>query len=168
MSKKLCLNIGAGENTFKHYPTDEYDCENIDQRNLPGIDYICTVGKLSCYKRFKRNQYDYILASHIIEHFNMDKTEYVLREWFRVLKSGGTIEFRMPNLKQIMREYLEHGHAHLASKLLYGDQDYSGNFHYVAFDESCFLRILRDLDVELEVLQIEKEGTNMVIFVRKL
>ena len=146
---KKTLNIGAGERTYKFYPTDDFECINFDERNMEGID---VVGDVRNFNMFRDEEFDYILASDIIEHFTIFETKNILKEWKRVLKIGGIIEFRMPNLKVICKKYIDGNHdAKLTSWLLYGGQDYSGNFHYVGFDRGWFRSIIEPLGfVEIE------------------
>jgi len=129
--KLITLNVGCGDRIYKEYPSG-YSCVNYDQRDLKMVDEVGDVKDLS---RFEDEYFDYILASDIIEHFPISETVGVLEEWKRVLKVGGVIEFRLPDLKAICQKYVNGlQDAKLTSWLLYGGQDYPGNFHYVAFD----------------------------------
>jgi SAM-dependent methyltransferase len=141
---KKTLNVGCGERTFKEYPSG-HKCINVDERNLPCVDEVMDVRKLN----FPDNYFDYILASDIIEHFPISKTQDILIEWKRVLKVGGIIEFRLPNLKDICKKYVDGiNDTKLTSWLIYGGQDYSGNFHYVGFDRGWFKSIVEPLDLK--------------------
>ena len=160
--EKLTLNIGCGERAFKEYP-EEYKCINIDERDLSNVDKIMNVRKLD----FSDEYFDYILASDIIEHFPIIDIKNILTEWKRVLKIGGIIEFRMPNLKEICRKYIEGIHTtKLTSWLIFGGQDYSGNFHYVGFDREWFRLIIESLGFK-EIEYID-EDNNFVMKVRRI
>lgn len=142
---KKTLNIGAGERIYKFYPTDDFKCINFDERNINEIDAVGDVRNLNM---FEDEYFDYILASDIIEHFPTSETKDILIEWKRILKIDGIIEFRMPNLREICRKYIAGEHnAKLTSWLLYGEQNYSGNFHYVGFDRVWFRSIIKPLGV---------------------
>lgn len=137
---KKTLNVGAGTLTYKFYPTTEFECTNFDERTLDGID---VVGDARSLAQFENEHFDYIIASDIIEHFPISETVNILKEWKRVLKVAGVIEFRMPNLRTICQKYINGMYdAKMASWLLYGGQDYSGNFHYVGFDRAWFRSII--------------------------
>ena len=137
----LTLNVGCGTRTFKEYPTG-YKCINYDERELDVVDVVGDVRKLS----FPDKQFSYILASDIIEHFPVSEINNILTEWKRVLIIGGVIEFRLPDLEAICKSYVSGQHdAKLTSWLLYGGQDYPGNFHYTAFDRKSFNDILTPL-----------------------
>ena len=150
------LNVGCGNRVFKEYPKGNY-CINLDIRSLPGVGIVADVRTLP----FDNSTFDYILASDIIEHFPVSETVYVLKEWTRVLKLGGLIEFRLPNLKTICEDYVKKKEAPYFSWLLYGGQDYPGNFHYVCFDRNWFNTTCSD--VFLEELSYKEESYNMVM-----
>lgn len=158
MSIKKTLNVGAGERTFINYPTKEYRCINFDERALKNIDIVGDVKDLS---GFKDEEFDFILASDIIEHFPIKQTEGILKEWKRVLKKGGIIEFRLPNLEAICKQYIKSKNARNISWLLYGGQTYSGNFHYVGFDRKWFKKVVGGLG--FKEIDYKEEGNNFVI-----
>ena len=139
---KKTLNVGCGERTFKEYP-EGHQCINYDERaNLPNVDVVGDVRKLD----FLDEEFDFILASDIMEHFTIFETENILREWKRVLKIDGIIEFRMPNLKAICKKYIDGVlETKITSWLLYGAQTYSGNYHYIGFDREWFKSIIEPL-----------------------
>jgi len=160
---KLTLNVGCGERTYKEYPPG-YKCINYDERgNLNNVDEVGDVKDLS---RFTDDHFDYILASDIIEHFPIVDTPHILTEWKRVLKVGGVIEFRLPNLATICKAYISGKHdAKVTSWLLYGAQTYSGNFHYVAFDRKQFATLLKQNG--LEQIAVKDVGNNFEVKARK-
>lgn len=159
---KKTLNIGAGELTHEFYPTNNYKCTNFDERDLKNIDEVGDVRDLS---RFGDEEFDMILASDIIEHFPIDLTALILKEWTRVLKPNGMIEFRLPNLAAITAQYIKEKDARNVSWLLYGGQDYKGNFHYVGFDRQLFKEEYSK--VGLYEASYEEKGFNMIVMVRK-
>ena len=157
---KLTLNVGCGARVYKEYPKG-FGCINVDERPLSGVNGVMDVSKLA----FPNNYFDYILASDIIEHFPIAKTDKVLGEWLRVLKPNGVIEFRLPNLKTICRNYIEgRSGAKMTSWLLYGAQDYPGNFHYVGFDRAWFKSILAKHN--LSEIEYKDVGNNFEIKVK--
>lgn len=154
---KLCLNVGCGDRTYDYYPTNDYKCINFDSRaDLRRVDEVGDVKDLS---RFKDEYFDFVLASDIIEHFEISETINILQEWKRVLKIGGTIEFRLPDLRAICSAYLNGSHdAKLTSWLIMGAQDYKGNYHYTIFDREWLSSILSD--VGFKVTEIKDSGNN--------
>jgi predicted SAM-dependent methyltransferase len=172
---KLTLNVGCGDRVYDFYPTPEYKCINFDFRSdLKRIDEVGDVRDLS---RFPDGHFDYMLASDIIEHFPIAETNKILTEWKRVIIIGGVVEFRLPNLEAIAEDYVNRKNenrnnmkdmpiAHYFSWLLYGGQDYPGNFHYVGFDKRFFHKVCSDAG--LETIDWKKDGYNMIIKCRKV
>lgn len=157
----LTLNVGCGNRTFKEYPKG-HKCINYDIRSeLPNVDVVGDVTDLS---RYNDETFDWILASDILEHFPLKRTIDILIEWKRVLKIGGSIEFRVPNLEAICRQYKQ-GNAKRISWLLYGAQDYPENFHYVCFDRTWLEELCTS--VGLTPIQYKEEGNNFILIVNK-
>ena len=158
---KKTLNVGCGSRTYQEYPTG-YLCTNMDERaTLNAVDIVDDVTDLSM---FASGEFSYVLASDILEHFPISKTESILKEWVRVLKTGGLIEFRVPNLAEICKQYSGSNARHI-SWLLYGGQDYSGNFHYVCFDKNLLTEYCTL--VGLSVIEYREEGTNFILLAKK-
>jgi predicted SAM-dependent methyltransferase len=160
---KLTLNVGCGDRTFDEYPAG-HKCVNYDER--AGLKRVDEVGDVRDLSRFPDEHFDYILASDIIEHFPIAETNKILTEWKRVLKIGGVIEFKLPDLKAICSAYVSGRHdAKLTSWLLYGAQDYPGNFHKVGFDRKWFSTVLKVAG--FEPLGVKDSGNNFEIKARK-
>lgn len=140
------LEIGSGQN-----PQPGYKHLDIDP-NFPQIDYVSDLAKdgiplpdASC---------DEILANHVIEHIPWRKLPFVLSECSRVLRPGGSMVIRTPDLEFICRSYLEKeitpewpgdmdkmeevfgsfGPSQWAIVKLFSGQDYESNFHFVCLD----------------------------------
>ena len=165
MVEKYTLNIGSGERTYEEYPVGSgFKCINYDERDLPGrTDLVGDVKKLP----WEDNYFEYILASDIIEHFPIAMTSTILSEWRRVLKIGGLIEFRLPDLDALCKKYVNgQQDAKLTSWLLMGGQDYPGNYHYVVFDREWFSAILVTLG--FEVLDVKDADNNFELVAKKI
>ena len=92
------LNLGCGAT----YSTDEkwvnidfnsYSKYVIGHNLLKGIPY-------------EDDSFDLVYHSHILEHFNKEDGLLFLKECYRVLKPGGTIRIVVPNLEEIVKEYI--------------------------------------------------------------
>jgi predicted SAM-dependent methyltransferase len=73
---------------------------------------------------------DNIYASHLIEHFDKQEWELVRKEWARVLKPGGTIEIRCPD---IVQSCLVVATDISRLNIIYGNQDTPGEYHKNGF-----------------------------------
>ena len=92
------LNIGCGS----HYSKDKQwinldfislDNEVISHNLLKGIP-------------FNNNEFDFVYHSHVLEHFKKADGRKLLNECYRVLKPGGILRIVVPDLEQIVRNYL--------------------------------------------------------------
>ena len=159
---KLTLNLGCGDRTYDRYPVG-HKCINVDfRRSLKNVDLVLDLSKPL---PFKDESVDYILASDIIEHFPFSKTKTLMKEWRRLLKKDGIIEFRLPNLAYICKQYMNGRDAKVISWLLYGGQDYPGNFHYVGFDRKWFSSVCKRCG--LKEVDYKESGSNFEMKVRK-
>ncbi len=83
-------------------------------RRLPGFETLNVVGgrnvdyiaDASQRLPFADRTFDLIHASHIIEHIPWYQTANALREWVRVLKSGGRLEVWTPDGLKIARAFV--------------------------------------------------------------
>ncbi|HLD90887.1 MAG TPA: class I SAM-dependent methyltransferase [Patescibacteria group bacterium] len=159
MTKKT-LNIGCGNRIYKEYPKG-YTCVNLDIRPLEGVDIVGNVEAVD----LPNEQFDYILASDIIEHFPISKTIGLLKEWARLLKHGGVMEIRTPNMQWAVEYYRQTGDAKFVSYHMFGGQDYPGNFHFVMFD----VKWLSNLCIAANLIPSNHsfEGSNFILEVYK-
>lgn len=134
MNKKIMLNIGAGDR--QKIP----GFTNIDVRKLPNVDYVTTADNLYM---FGDNSVDLIYSSCMLEHLKKDELDSVLREWYRVLKTGGIVRISVPDFEKIAIYYLEHKKMQEIRGLLLGKQDYAENTHYQAFDFATLSETLK-------------------------
>jgi SAM-dependent methyltransferase len=79
-------DLGAG-----HSRKPGYIRVDADPRCFPDIE--ADVANLP----LEDNQADEIYAAHLLEHFDPEETFTVLREWWRVLKPGGTLVIKVPD-----------------------------------------------------------------------
>ena len=149
----FALNLGCGEKTYKQI--GGLPCVNIDSRNIKGAIDIDLFNL-----PFDNNSVSYILASDIIEHFTKPDLKKLLKEWSRVLKKGGIIKVRTPNLNWICEEYSKTKDAEFISYHIFGGQDYETNFHYIILDRKWLKTMLQNVDIK-EIEYIE-EGSNFI------
>lgn len=55
---------------------------------------------------FEDGSADVVYHSHVLEHFNKEDGKIFLKECFRVLKPNGIVRIVVPDLEQIVRQYL--------------------------------------------------------------
>ena len=156
------LNVGCGQQILPNYI-------NTDIRKLEGVDVLCDVKCLP----FKDNIFVKLWASDVLEHNSRIDTENILREWSRVLKRGGILTLKIPNLKTIASNYIR-GLIDCVefSRLIYGNQEDNdiANFHKSGFDSPYLKRLLIKAGLKI-VKVIENPGypaqNNMIIKAEK-
>lgn len=157
---KISLNVGCGDKVLKNI--SGFKCINVDIRPLEGVDIVCDVRRLP----FPDEHFERILASDIIEHFPLSETDSLLKEWSRVLKTGGHLKFRTPSLKWVVNHYRTTGDAKFVSWHIFGGQDYETNFHYVIFD-NVWLGTLCD-KFGLKTIDYRENNSNFELVVMKV
>jgi predicted SAM-dependent methyltransferase len=103
---------------------------NVDLYEGPEVDIHSDVSDLLM---FKDGSVSEIYASHILEHFSHTKTINVLKEWRRVLKSGGKAYIAVPDFDATITIYLKEGFVQFINNFLWGDQEYPLAYHYSGF-----------------------------------
>ena len=88
---KLCLGCGIREFPgWKHFDMGDY--EHLDGHDITSLPY-------------ENNSIDIIYSSHTLEYFDREEVLSVLREWHRVLKSGGIIRLAVPDFEAMCKLY---------------------------------------------------------------
>jgi len=86
--REIKLNIGCGNKKY-----DTYINIDIDPKYEPDIITSATNLSMFCDESVSE-----ILAYHLIEHLTFNEVETALKEWNRVLKTGGKLILELPNL----------------------------------------------------------------------
>jgi len=112
---------------------------HIDAIDYPHVDHVCAIDNLSF---IEENSVELIYNCHVLEHYKRRETERVLREWFRVLRPGGTLRISVPDFAVICEIYNKHKKLDLVIGALLGRQDYLYNIHYNVFDNDTLSHFL--------------------------
>lgn len=139
IEKGLKLNLGCG-----HMPLDGFI--NVDRRELPGVDVVAEVNALPeevC-------EAEEIFSSHMLEHFPQEQLcRELLPYWRSLLKKGGVIRAVVPDAEAMIREYQAGSYPYDdLREVLYGAQDYDGDFHYNMFTPEHMVRLLEEAGFE--------------------
>ena len=138
MTEARYLHIGCG-NVILPKPF-----ENLDTREMSGVDHVCEADKLP----FTNDTFDLVYSSHVLEHFERNKTQYIINEWVRVVKPGGTIRLSVPSFEALIRIYEVSGDMEYIIGPLMGGQTYEQNFHYNMFDKNNLTKYLENAGCE--------------------
>ncbi|MFI5342577.1 MAG: class I SAM-dependent methyltransferase, partial [Candidatus Methylomirabilales bacterium] len=90
------LNLGCGDERREGWV-------NVDLR-FDIADVVADVRHLP----FADSSADEMLAQDILEHFSVDETLSILREWGRVLIPEGFLTLRVPNMHKLAQGIVEH------------------------------------------------------------
>ena len=136
----LKLNLGCWKRDLPGFT-------NVDICDMPHIQYKHKVDKLPM---FKDGSADLIYASHVFEYFDRNKGSKVLMEWFRVLKSGGTLRIAVPDFEKIVWLYKKTEDIKKTLGMLYGKMEIKTKkgkttlYHKTAYDFMSLKSVLED------------------------
>jgi predicted SAM-dependent methyltransferase len=133
------LDLGCGEHPAKGYL-------GIDVRRLSNVKIVADVFK---GLPIVDNSVDVIRANHVLEHEGHGRVLAVLKDWYKVLKPGGTIEVNVPNLAYcsalaIAAWLTRRDEAIYRLAHLWGEQDSPYNFHKTGFTSGALKHLLEE------------------------
>jgi predicted SAM-dependent methyltransferase len=132
----LKLDIGCGN-------SKQLGFVGLDLRRTSQVDIVADASMLP----FRDNSIDHVFSSMLIEHFSHRVAKSVLKEWIRIVKKDGVVEIRCPDLRlRSLLLFLKPTWANI--KNVYGEQDYSGNFHKCGFSYELLKSMLESLGVK--------------------
>lgn len=129
----LRINIGCG-----HIQPEGF--LNVDGRALPGVDIVSEATAIP----LNEGEVEEIFSSHLIEHFSRHILERaLLPHWRSLLKSGGVLTTIAPD-GAAMLDALHTGEMSFEDfrEVLFGGQDYNGDFHYNLIRPGDFIKLL--------------------------
>lgn len=102
---KKVLNVGGNSKVIP-LPPQYHDFQHIlldiDPKGLP--DIVCDARKL---ETLEPCQFDAIYCSHNLEHYYHHEVPQVLAGFLHVLKDGGFVQIRVPDISELMRITVE-------------------------------------------------------------
>lgn len=131
----LKLNVGCG-----HIPMVGYI--NIDRRALPGVAVRAEAHDMP----FNDGEVDEIYSAHLLEHFPQEQLRrQILPYWRKLLKPGGKLVAVVPDTEFMLREYHKGTYPYeYLREVIFGGQDYDGDFHYNMFMPEQLSMLLRE------------------------
>jgi len=113
------LNLGCGQRFHKAWINIDFVSSNVNvipHNLLNGIPY-------------NENEFDVVYHSHVLEHFSKESGRKFIAECFGVLKPGGIIRIAVPDLEQIVRNYLRSMEGALE-----GDLESADNYEWMMLE----------------------------------
>lgn len=133
LKEDIKLNLGCG-------PVNLPGFVNVDIYPYKHVHAIRPVDNL---KNLDNNSVSLIYASHVLEHFPIERIPRVLREWHRVLASGGILRISVPDFDKLLKIYVAAGNdSHIIERPLMGGQSNIFDYHKSLFNRrslSCLL-----------------------------
>ena len=144
------LNLGCGFDIRSGYL-------NVDFQDFHNPDLVADIRKLDM---LPSGFYEEITAQDCLEHFPRSDTEPALAEWSRLLKTGGHLKLRVPDLIGLLKLFSWESKQSVEDQkvlvqCLYGTQAYNGDWHLTGFTQILLEHYL------------EKAGFNNIQFERK-
>lgn len=101
------LNVGGHSKSIS-IPTQYDGMEHVllDIDPLVNPDVLWDARRLT---ELEPGQYDCVYSSHNLEHFTLDEVPEVLRGCLHVLKNGGIMQVRVPDILAVMQTVVEKG-----------------------------------------------------------
>ena len=135
------LHLGSGSRYLEGYVhIDIADYEHIDIRT--SIDKLNTIDDDTVSE---------IYASHVLEYFDRNEVESVLKEWMRVLKKDGILRIAVPNFEALMKVYSESNDLNKILGPLYGKWNVGEDmhiYHKTVYDMESLTVLLRQVGFE--------------------
>lgn len=98
---------------------------HVDAVKVGNVDRVGDIRRLDW---LADNSVDELYSAHALEHVSYTEVEAVLEEWYRVLKPGGKITIKMPDLAFLCRAFVEkiHSAEEVMVAIFGGFSDYPG------------------------------------------
>ncbi len=130
---------------------------NVDFQDFHNPDLMADVRDLSM---LPSDHFVEIIAQDVLEHLERQDTRPALTEWARLLKVGGTVVLRVPDIIGVARVIdreasIEHHETMVHA--LFGTQAYSGDYHHVGFTELTLRKALHDTGFAVTELRRKDE-----------
>lgn len=97
---KIMLNIGCGTD----YKDGWVNIDNNSDNNIEKLDLSWDMRKPL---PFENESVDYIFNEHFLEHLSVEEGQLAIKDFLRVLKKGGVLRIAMPDLGEVVKNYLD-------------------------------------------------------------
>ena len=134
---RLVADIGCGLRSYPHHL--EADVVRIDINPAVKPDILADVRSIP----EPAEKYDGVFAAHILEHIKADQAIGAVREWTRILKAGGILEIRVPNITAALEALAKNQATPLHHQIVWGTQINERETHYNGFTPYILESLIR-------------------------
>ena len=125
------------------------------------------------------NSVEFIYSSHLLEHIEHSLLEETMKNWYRVLSSGGKLLINIPDLEWFAKKVLSYEAGdtlggyyntftgeHGLLSILYGSQSHAGEYHKCGFTKRYIVELLTSSGFDIQrVVKFEDAHDMGVILV---
>lgn len=141
------LNLGCGYDIRSGYL-------NVDFQEKHNPDLLADIRILDM---LPSGYYEEIVAQDCLEHFPRTDTELALKEWHRLLKIGGILKLRVPDIASavaILTSSTDINHQKGWNQMIFGTQAYTGDYHFTSFTEDLVRHYLKETGFNITELKL--------------
>lgn len=139
--KKIRLDVGCGSKETKKKGYTGVDAYTDD------ADIRARMWELP----FDTGTVDEVYSAQALEHVGKVRVLQTLEEFKRVLKIGGKLELRVPDLEWACMWWLQHQSTGWDLDIIYGTQLHDGEFHKTGFNTKIiwdYLQVVGGFDIQ--------------------
>lgn len=142
------LNLGCGFDKRQNYL-------NIDIHEFHKPDLVADISNL---KMLPPDHFDEIVAQDVLEHIKRTETKNTLKEWNRLLRIGGILKLRVPNLIGLLSLFLQKENQTVIKQeeliqCCFGSQAYACDYHFTGFTELLISNYLWETGFIIDTIQ---------------
>lgn len=127
----LILNVGKGPEGYGSYSGTGIPGAteiSIDLLSSCSPDVACDVLCLP----FRDEQFDRVIASHVLEHIDPYEVQYAFLEMKRILRRGGHLHIRVPDMDWACEEFLSNKDSLFQQGKIFGSKQ--SGYHRMGFN----------------------------------
>lgn len=154
-SEDLFLNLGSGPRGIK-----SKNWLNIDGFKDKNVEFVCDFSK---DLPFDDATFNGIFCEHVMEHFDFENGQKLLKECYRVLKPNGIMRIIVPDGKKILESYFNNPKQLIDYKKSQTDcaMESVNQFFYQRYEHQC----IYDEDyIKYQLLKVGFKSYNKTLF----
>lgn len=143
-------------------------CGEAPRKGFIGVDRYVESASVWCDMwdiNYPADSVDEIYSSHALEHVEKAKVVSTLLEWKRIIKPGGKITIRVPDLIWCCENFLKNPDDGWQLATLYGHQAHDGEYHLTGFTKAFMEKYLGEAGLIItKYEELETHGQKTMSF----